>query len=141
RPAVAGGGDQRAAAVAPELILHLSHRTWGDRRARARRLAEQRVGVLRVNPQADRRSADLLRSLPAAHRVVQEDDRIADAEFGVHDLAVGADGAALFFGAESLPVPVDRVRRIVEDQMRRDGMESFWNCTLCLGHYCLLPIN
>ena len=46
---------------------------------------------------------------------------------GVHDLAVRAGAAADFLRAERLLVPVDGLRRVVQRQLRRDGVESLRN--------------
>ena len=38
----------------------------------------------------------------------------------MHDLAVGPDAAVDLLGAERLLVPVNRLRRVVQGQLRRD---------------------
>ena len=70
----------------------------------------------------------------ASHRVVQHDERIADADLRVHDLPVGTDGARDFLRAQRLLVPVDRLRGVVERELRRHGVMSFGNCVSRFGH-------
>src|SRR5262249_51932417 len=60
RPRVAFGIRERAAAIAPELIAHLSHRSLGDLAARRGGAIEERVSVLDINPEGDGRSAKVL---------------------------------------------------------------------------------
>src|SRR5690349_18263733 len=51
RPAVALWIDEGSAAIAPELVLHLTHRAAGDLRARRPGAIEEGVAVLDVDPQ------------------------------------------------------------------------------------------
>src|SRR5687767_10559584 len=63
RPVVPLRIDQHAAAIAPELILHLAHRPADDLRACAERAIEQRIRVFGVDPESDRRATQRLRAL------------------------------------------------------------------------------
>ncbi len=129
-PCVARRIGDRAAAVAPELIrerhLHL--------RAGADGAVEERIAVLDIEPQRRRRSAERLRAFLAHHDVVQHDARVADPDLGMHDLAVRTDTAAQFFGAERLRVPVNRLRRVVQRELRRDRVIPIGYRLRCVRH-------
>src|SRR6185503_11418455 len=113
-PAVAARVGDRAGAVAPELIGH-RHLHLGAGRHRA---VEERVRVVDVDPEGCGRAAKRLRSLAAHHRVVDHEGRVADPQFGVHHLAVGAEAAGDFLRAERFDVPLHGLRRVVEHQLR-----------------------
>ena len=107
-------------------------------RARRHGAAEQRVAILDVDPERGRRAANRARAFPAPHRVVQHDERIADADFRVHDFPIGPDHTRHFLRTKGLLVPIDGLRRVVEDEMRGDGAETLRNRTLRFGHAFLL---
>ena len=65
-------------------------------------------------------------------------ERIADADFGVHDLPVRPDRARDFLGAERLLVPVDRLRGVVERELRRHRVMTLGNRVLRFRHLNLL---
>src|SRR4029079_15455183 len=92
--------DQAAAAIAPELIGHLAHRSGRPVRARIDGAREQRIAVGAINPERDRRAAEHLRALALPHHVIEHEPRAADLQLGVHDLAVRSKRARFLLGAE-----------------------------------------
>src|SRR5580700_5389809 len=75
-----------------------------------------------------------------AHCVVEEEFRVPDLQFRVHDFAVGPKFPAEFGGAKGSLVIFDGARRIRADKVRRHGAESFgdgfylvWHRSLLLG--------
>src|SRR5262245_5953302 len=137
-PAVAGRIDERAATIAPELVRHRAHRARWHLTTGLHGAIEQRVGIVNVDPKRDRRTTQSFGSFRAHHRVVGHEARIANPQLCVQDLSVRSDSAAEFLGAESLLVPLDRLRGIVENQLRRDRMKSFRDRALCFCHFLLL---
>jgi hypothetical protein len=133
RPHIPGGVEERAAAIAPELIGHLAHLAV-RLGAGGEGAVEQRITILDVHPQRRGRSPERLRSLAATHHVVHHDVRIADLQVGVQDFPVGPDGARYFLSAERFFVPVDGLCGVIERQLRRDGVEPFRDGVLCFCH-------
>src|SRR5205814_10038667 len=62
---------------------------------------------------------------PLGHLLIEHDDRIPDAQAGVHDLAIRAGHSTKFDRAERVLVEFDRLGRPGADEMRRDGVHSF----------------
>src|SRR5262249_24862067 len=59
--------------------------------------------------------------------VGQHDDRVADLDLGVADLAVGPGHAHPLGRAEDAPVVVERPRRAVDDQVGRNAVKAVRN--------------
>src|SRR5207247_10351923 len=59
------------------------------------------------------------------------DQRVADLELGVHDLAAGAGRAVALFGAEDLLVEVDCLGAVGQAQMRNDRVGAIGNGLDC----------
>ena len=135
RPHVAERIDERARAVAVELVGHrpLLFRT------RRERLRENPVDVGHVDHEADRRAAARLRTVVGIGLVGEHHGRIADLHFGVRDLAVGAREAEQFLRVERLLVERDRFRGAVDDEVGRDGVVTGGN--RCNGHCSLLLVG
>src|SRR5262249_39635768 len=105
-------------------------------RAGGDRALEDRVHIRDVEQDADRRAADRKRTL-RAHLwmfVGEHDDRIADADFSVTDLAVGPGEPQGFGRAECFLVEVDRFRRATADDVRRRRMIAVGNRFHWGGH-------
>jgi hypothetical protein len=112
-------GD-RPEAIAPELIGDL-HR---ERRTRVDRLLHDGVDVLDVHEDARARAAQLL-GRPGRRlrrRVGEHDHRVSDAELGVADPVVRRIHAHALLGAERTLVVLDRLRRVVDGEIRREGV-------------------
>ena len=122
-PAMAEGIGQAAIAVAPEHVLrrHDGCRTGSDG------ALVDRVAVLDIEMDGDRRAADLERPALAAHLgklVVQHQGGIADAQHGMHQpLAVGRRHPPELRCAEGLLVEFDRLGRAGHRQVRRQTVE------------------
>ena len=112
-----------------------------DSGARRDGALEQRVAIVDVEPQRDRRAAERLRAPAAPHLVVEHDDRIADADLGMHDLAVRSWRPRQYFGAERLRVPVERAGRIVHDEVRRYRVVSGGNAAFRFCHVLPPPLR
>src|SRR6266567_5377568 len=58
----------------------------------------------------------------------------------MHDLSIRTDGTRHFFCTQPLLVPIDRLRRVVEDKLRRNRVESFGDRLLRFRHLDLLGL-
>ena len=138
RPGISVRVGDVSAPIAPELVPHRSHRA-GLRLCACRHGAvEERVGIGDVEPERRRRATEGLWSFAVHHRVVDHDARIADAKFRMHDLAVRADSARAFFRAKRLLVPVDRLRGVVQSELRGDRVITLGDGTFRFSHCNLL---
>jgi hypothetical protein len=130
RPAVAERVLDLAVAVAPEHVGQRHDRLWRRRRPPAARMAAG-VGVVHVQVDEDRRAFQGQRAVaaPVGKGVGQHDARVADAHFGVHDLAAGAGHAADLDGAEGLFVELQGIGRAAQT---RWGV-TVWKPSGCLA--------
>ena len=88
--------------------------------ARARLNSESQSST--YDPERRRRTTNRLGAFPTHHGVVQHHKRIADAHFRVENLSIGRGRACRFLSAKPLLVPLDGLHRIVESQLRRNGV-------------------
>jgi len=126
--------DDLAEAIPPEHVGD-GHRHL---RPRVHRLLDDGVDVRDVQKgrpgDAPRR---LRRLVVGGHRKIlvgQEDDRIADLDLGVHDLAAGPGHAEPGLGSERLLVELERLSGVALDQIRRDRVETIGDRLDVLRH-------
>src|SRR5258708_7695723 len=137
-PLLAEGVGKFSVAVAPEHVLqgHI------DAGASSHGAVKNRVGVRDI--QVDIHGiADAIagsRYWRLAHRVVDEEFRVADLQFRVHDFAVGSGSPGEFFGAKRRLVKFDGARGIAANKIRghgaisfRDGFYLIWHGNLLFG--------
>src|SRR5215467_4154534 len=124
-PYMTEGIDQRAAAVAVELILDVALHLGSCRH----RLRKSFVDVGDVEHQAHRRAPESLRAAIGSvrHLVGEHHDALADLDLGVTDSAAGTWKAHQLDGAKRLFVEVERTRRPANDQIRRDARVTAGN--------------
>src|SRR6266478_2987488 len=124
-PEMSEGIPDKAGAVSIELVFD----RFLDLRSLRDRFCYNFVDIRQVHIQTDRRSTDSL-SAPMSHLQVfvrQHDARVADLQLSVADLAVGTIHAHNYGRSENVLVVVDRLRRALDDEVRRNGVISLGN--------------
>src|SRR5271170_7468618 len=123
RPTVAERILELAIAIAPEHV----RKRHGDLRSRVDRAPDERVHVVDIEVNGDRRT---LESLWADCAVIgkfvdQHDRRITDPDHGMHKLSVGTRHSGYFHRLERSLVKLDRSDGAGAGQVRRHGMHTF----------------
>jgi hypothetical protein len=73
-----------------------------------------------------------------AHRFVDEEDRVSNPKFRVHDFSVRSGHAPEFGGAKGRLVEFDGPRRVAANKIWRHGAVSFWDGFYLIWHGNLL---
>src|SRR5262249_15485563 len=131
RPLVTKGIDEVGHAIAPEHV----HRWRDGLGAGLHRAIEGLIDVFTVDHEARGRPVERLwrRAAPLRVLVAEHDDGVADANLGVHHLAVGRVHAHGLLGAEGLLVERNGLGRVADGQIRRDDVVALGN-RLHLAH-------